>query len=39
MYAEHGGLYVHAEDPAELLKALMDYQSPEGLGRWVDRDG
>ena len=39
MYAEHGGLYVHAEEPAELLKALMDYRPPEGLARWVDREG
>jgi uncharacterized protein (TIGR00730 family) len=37
IYAEHRGLYSHADTPASLLDILAAYQPPEGLERWVQR--
>lgn len=38
VYAEHRQLFVSKPDPAALLQALVDFQSPEGLERWVTRN-
>jgi len=38
IYEEHSALFVHHEDPAELLDALQAYRSPAGLERWLNRD-
>ena len=39
LYQEHLHLFSHAADPASLLEQMMAYQPPEGLARWVERDG
>lgn len=39
IYSEHKQLFSVAATPAELLTALFDHQYPEGLERWVNRDG
>jgi uncharacterized protein (TIGR00730 family) len=39
MYQEHLQLFTHAETPVELLGQMSHHRLPEGLARWVDRDG
>jgi len=39
IYSEHRQLFSHADSPIELLTALKNHRLPEGLERWVDRDG
>jgi uncharacterized protein (TIGR00730 family) len=39
IYAEHQRLLVCEPDPARLIDAMTEYEPPEGLSRWVDRDG
>ncbi len=39
LYSEHRRLFTHADNAEELLDALKDFQPPEGLARWVERDG
>jgi uncharacterized protein (TIGR00730 family) len=39
MYQEHLQLFSHAADPDSLLEQMMNYQPPEGLARWVEREG
>ena len=38
MYAEHRGLFTHAQQPAELLQALASFRYPEGMERWLTRE-
>ncbi|MEW5869179.1 MAG: TIGR00730 family Rossman fold protein [Chloroflexota bacterium] len=37
IYDEHRALFMHASQPEELLQALANYQSPQGLERWLTR--
>jgi len=37
IFGEHQGLYRQATSANILLDALEDYQSPEGLGAWLER--
>ncbi len=37
LYHEHLDLFTHAESPAELLMALGNHHTPDGLERWVAR--
>jgi uncharacterized protein (TIGR00730 family) len=37
IYAEHRGLFSHAQNPDELLDQLIAYQPPSGLERWLSR--
>jgi uncharacterized protein (TIGR00730 family) len=39
IYSEHRQLFTHADTPVALLEALSNHQMPEGLERWVERDG
>ena len=39
IYREHRQLFTHAVTPTRLLAQMKDYRPPEGLNRWVDRDG
>lgn len=38
IYEEHCALIVQDSTPTGLVDKLFDYQQPEGLSRWVDRD-
>lgn len=38
IYVEHQELIVHSSDPMDLLQRLVEYRSPEGLERWVERE-
>jgi len=38
IYAEHRSLFVHSEDPDELLNALANHQPPAGLEQWLSRE-
>jgi len=38
IYDEHRALFTCAENPVTLLDALITYQPPEGLERWVTRE-
>jgi uncharacterized protein (TIGR00730 family) len=38
IYVEHQELIVHSSDPMDLLQRLVEYRSPEGLERWVQRE-
>lgn len=38
MYKEHNSLYQVDEDPEGLLEALSQFETPQELSRWVDRD-
>lgn len=38
IYAEHGDLFIQAEQPDELLDRLHSWQHPSGLERWLERD-
>ena len=37
MYAEHRGLFTHAEQPEALLEALEGFQTPANLDVWLTR--
>ncbi len=37
IYDEHRALFTHATEPVELLDALMNYEPPQGLDRWLTR--
>jgi len=37
MYAQHRGLFVHAEEPEALLGAMEKFQLPENLDVWLTR--
>jgi len=37
IYNEHRSLFVHSNQPDELLSALEEFQSPYGLDRWLLR--
>ena len=37
IYDEHRALFQYAAEPAELLEALIGYQPPPGLERWLTR--
>ncbi len=39
IYREHGGLLLQASEPEPLLDALAQYRPPQGLERWLQRDG
>jgi len=39
IYSEHRQLFTHAATPAALLEQMNNHTLPEGLERWVDRDG
>jgi len=39
IYSEHRQLFTHAATPAALLEGMMNHNLPEGLERWVERDG
>ncbi len=39
IYDEHRALFTWAESPAVLLDALASHHPPEGLERWLRRDG
>ena len=39
IYSEHQNLFTHAVSPAVLLEQMNNHTVPEGLERWVDRDG
>lgn len=39
IYREHRQLFSCQVDPSELLDALQNHRIPDGLERWVDRDG
>lgn len=36
-YHEHQGLYRHSADAEELIEALLIYETPEDLNKWLDR--
>ena len=39
IYSEHRQLFVHAATPKVLLEKMTDFRLPDGLERWVERDG
>ena len=39
IYSEHRQLFTHAATPTALLEQMKDYSLPDGLERWVERDG
>lgn len=39
LYPEHLQLFTYAAEPESLLDALENHRLPDGLERWVDRDG
>lgn len=39
IYTEHRALFTSHESPAILLDSLAGYSPPDGLERWVNRDG
>ena len=39
IYSEHRQLFTHAATPAALLEQMMNHRLPDGLARWVERDG
>jgi len=36
-YHEHQGLYRHLSSVEELIEAVLNYESPQGLDQWLDR--
>jgi uncharacterized protein (TIGR00730 family) len=38
IYPEHLDLVVVEDEPADLLAALKEYQQPDDLSRWVERE-
>ena len=39
IYSEHRQLFTHAATPAALLEQMENHNLPDGLERWVERDG
>jgi len=39
IYREHRQLFSHAATPAALLEQMNNHRLPEGLERWVEREG
>jgi len=39
IYSEHKQLFAVANTPDALLEAILNHNMPEGLERWVDRNG
>jgi uncharacterized protein (TIGR00730 family) len=39
IYSEHRKLFLLADTPAALLDQMNNHRLPQGLERWVDRDG
>jgi uncharacterized protein (TIGR00730 family) len=39
LYKEHLQLFTHADDPLTLLERMQNHRLPDGLERWVKRDG
>jgi hypothetical protein len=39
IYTEHQDLFVHADSPEVLINALEKYIPPNGLERWIQRNG
>ncbi len=39
IYSEHRQLFTSADTPETLIEALTNHRFPEGIERWVDRDG
>jgi uncharacterized protein (TIGR00730 family) len=39
IYSEHRQLFTHAATPATLLEQMKNHNLPDGLARWVARDG
>jgi hypothetical protein len=39
IYSEHRQLFTHAATPTALLKQMKNHNHPDGLERWVERDG
>ena len=39
IYSEHRQLFTHAATPAALLEQMKNHNLPDGLERWVERDG
>jgi len=39
IYSEHRQLFTHATTPTALLEQMRDHNLPDGLARWVARDG
>jgi uncharacterized protein (TIGR00730 family) len=39
IYTEHRYLFTHAQTPTALMDALTNHHLPDGLERWVERDG
>ncbi|MFH1634876.1 MAG: TIGR00730 family Rossman fold protein [Chloroflexota bacterium] len=39
IYSVHRQLFTHADEPGDLLDALTNHRHPEGLERWVEREG
>jgi uncharacterized protein (TIGR00730 family) len=39
IYSEHRELFSYADTPAALLDQMNNHRLPDGLERWVDRDG
>lgn len=38
IYAEHRALFTHSASPGELLTALENHRTPDGLERWLKRE-
>ncbi len=38
IYAEHRTLLLNSDDPTTLIELLAQFQIPENIKRWVDRD-
>jgi uncharacterized protein (TIGR00730 family) len=39
IYAEHRALFTQSEDPEALLSALAQFETPQGLESWLNREG
>jgi len=39
IYSEHRQLFTCMEEPASLLDTMLNHHLPDGLERWVERDG
>ncbi len=38
LYSGHNSLYVHNANPEKLLESMSQYQPPDDLNRWVERE-
>ena len=39
LYPEHLSLFTHADTPTTLLERMNNHRLPDGLARWVEREG